>query len=237
MSTASGTLPRPVDALSPLSPRLSLGPVQNPVRVALHGQAALASLALAAYFAGIPTPHPTARTLLVVFATSQCALYTVSTLYHGIPWRPRWKRRMQRVDHSMIYVKIAGTLSPLAWVAVDGPLCGVLLGTAWGIAAAGIAQKLLLPDLYEKASVPIQVLQASLGIPVMAQLSGRFPIEALALAAGGALLYTVGLVAFLTERPRLWPRVFSHHEVFHVCVVAGSYAHFTLAIRYLARVA
>jgi len=225
-----------VDALT-LPQRLTLGPVQNPVRVALHGQAALVSLALGVYFAGIPTAHATARALLVVFAASQCALYTVSTLYHGIPWRPRWKRRMQRVDHSMIYVKIAGTLTPLAWVALDGPVRAALLGAAWGIAAAGIAQKLLLPDVHEKASVPIQVLQASLGIPVMAQLSGRFPGEALALAAGGALLYTVGLLAFLTERPRLWPRVFSHHEVFHVFVVAGSGAHFTLAVQCPARVA
>lgn len=54
---------------------------------------------------------------------------------------------------------------------------------------------------------------------------------------GGALLYTVGLVAFLTERPRLWPRVFSHHEVFHVFVVAGSGAHCALALHCLARVA
>jgi hemolysin III len=62
----------------------------------------------------------------------------------------------------------------------------------------------------------------------------RLASPALALLVAGGLLYTLGMIAFATERPRLWPRVFSHHEVFHVLVVAGSASHWTMTFAYIA---
>jgi hemolysin III len=140
---------------------------------------------------------------------------------------------MQRIDHSMIYVKIAGTLTAFAWVALEGAALAALVGAAWGIAAAGAAQKLLFPGLPERASIPVQLLQAALGIPILAALAGQGGFASGWLLAG-PLCYGVGAVVFLTERPKLWPRVFSFHELFHVLVVGGSVATTAVVLRALA---
>jgi hemolysin III len=216
------------------SPRLTLGPMQNPVRGFLHGGAALASLVGAAVLWARSAGGGSARLALLAFGASLVALYTTSSLYHSVPWRLAWKRRMQRLDHSMIYVLIAGTYTPMAVIALDGWLRAAALAASWGIAAAGIAQKAFWPGLPDRYSIAAQAAQGWLALPLFFPLADRLPAPALALAVGGGLLYSVGMVVLLTERPRLWPRVFSHHEVFHVHVVAGSAAHYALTLLYLA---
>ena len=100
-------------------PRITLGKMQNPVRGFLHGAAAVAALAGSV---GLVMRIPTlgGRIAASIFGLSMVALYTTSSLYHSIPWRDRWKKRMQRLDHSMIFVLIAGTYTPIAWIALGG---------------------------------------------------------------------------------------------------------------------
>jgi hemolysin III len=209
--------------------------MQNPVRGLLHGTAAVLSVVGAALLwlrAG--SGDLSQRGALLVFGASLVGLYTVSSLYHSVPWRPEWKRRLQRVDHAMIYVLIAGTYTPVAAIVFDGWLRAGTLAAVWGIAAAGVVQKLCWPRVSHGFSVTLQALQGWLALPLLWPLSERLGGPALALLVAGGLLYTAGLVAFATERPRLWPRVFSYHEVFHVLVVAGSASHFVLAFAYVA---
>ncbi len=216
--------------------RLSLGPLQNPVRGLLHGSAAFACVLVAWHLSCVESCEPTTRRLLVLFALSQFALYTASALYHSVPWPPESKRRMQRLDHSMIYVKIAGSLTPIFWVSLDGPERDALIAAVWLVAVVGIGQKAFFPQVNERASIPVQIFQASLALPAIAPFVERFPGTPAQLALLGAVLYVAGAVVFLTERPRLWPRVFSFHEVFHVLLVAGTGTQTTLAVQYLARV-
>ncbi len=214
--------------------RLTLGPIQNPVRGLLHGSAALACLALAWHLSRTSC-DPATRRLLVLFALSQFALYTASALYHSVPWTPRAKRRMQRLDHSMIYVKIAGSLTPILWVSLEGPERQLLVAAIWIVAVLGIGQKIFLPWIHERASIPVQIFQASLVLPAVGPFAERFPGTPVLLALAGATIYVAGVVVFLTERPRLWPRVFSFHEVFHMLLLAGTGTQTTLALQYLAR--
>lgn len=216
------------------APRLTLGPMQNPVRGFLHGAAAVASGVGATFLWASCEGSGYARLSVLTFAVSLVALYTTSTLYHSVPWGVAWKRRMQRLDHSMIYVLIAGTYTPMAMIALDGWLRWAALGASWGIAALGIAQKAFWPRLPDGWSIAAQTAQGWLALPLFFPLADRLPAPALALALGGGVLYSVGMVFLVTERPRLWPRVFSHHELFHVHVVAGSAAHYALALLYLA---
>ena len=217
--------------------RLTLGRMQNPIRGFLHGTAAIASIVGGvALWVGGSGDLPRQMALLV-FAVSLVALYTASSLYHSIPWRRVWKERMQRVDHSMIYVLIAGSYTPVAWIVLDGwPRCAAL-GMAWGIAVLGILQKMFLPKVGEWFSITLQTTQGWLALPLLVPLAQRLPAPALRLTVLGGLLYTVGMVFLVTERPRLWPRVFSHHELFHVFVVAGSASHYLMMLQYLARFA
>jgi hemolysin III len=215
--------------------RLTLGKMQNPVRGFLHGTAAIAS-AVGAIFLWQEGAGDLRRAMpLLVFALSLVGLYTGSSLYHSVPWSRVWKERMQRLDHSMIYIVVAGTCTPLACIVLDGWLRWVALGTAWGIALVGILQKVFLPKVGDWFSITLQTTQGWLALPLFVPLAHRLPYPALLLTALGGIVYTVGMVCLVTERPRLWPRIFSHHEVFHICVVSGSALHYAMTFLYVAR--
>jgi hemolysin III len=209
--------------------------MQNPVRGFLHGGAAVASV-VGAIFLWVRASGDLSRQLsTLIFPLSLIALYTVSSLYHSVPWRRVWKKRMQRLDHSMIYILVAGTYTPIGFIVLDGSLRWTVLGIAWGIAAVGILQKAFLPRLRSWFSIGLQTTQGWLALPLIVPLAQRLPGPALLLAAIGGLLYTVGLVFLVTQRPRLWPRVFSYHEMFHVLVVSGSALHYAMTFGYVAR--
>ncbi len=223
--------------MSDTLPRMTLGRMQNPVRGLLHGTAAVASMVGAVLLIARSSGGAPERAAVLVFAASLVGLYTVSCLYHSVAWRPLWKQRLQRVDHSMIYVLIAGTFTPVATIALDGWLRWAALAAVWGIAALGTAQKFLWPTLGHRFSVSLQALQGWVAVPLLAPLSARLSDPALALLIAGGLLYMLGMIAYATRRPRLWPRVFSYHEVFHVLVVAGSASHWAMTFAYIAPLA
>jgi hemolysin III len=215
--------------------RLTLGRMQNPVRGFLHGTAAMVSVAGAIWLWCRTSGDLPRQLVLLVFGLSLVALYTVSSLYHSVPWRAVWKARMQRLDHAMIHVLIAGTYTPIAALVLDGWWRAAALATVWGIAVIGISQKIFLPNLNHGISIAMQTTQGWLALPLLVPLAHRLPWPALLLAILGGLLYTIGMVFLVTGRPRLWPRVFSYHEVFHVLVVGGSAAHYAMTITYVAR--
>jgi hemolysin III len=213
--------------------RLTVGPFHNPVRGLLHGSGAALWLAFGASLAlGPAFPE---RLALLLCAVSQTALFATSALYHSLPWRPRWKARMQRADHAMIHVKIAGTVTAITWLAGPTPWSAALMAAAWAVAVAAAAHKAWVPEIAEHPSIHVQVGQSLLAVPAMVVFAGRESGLHLALLLGGGLLYLAGALCFAARRPVLWPRVFSFHEVFHVCVLAGSGAHFALLARVLAR--
>ncbi|MEB2286353.1 MAG: hemolysin III family protein [Myxococcales bacterium] len=214
--------------------RLCLGRMQNPVRGFLHGAAALLSVIGGAVLWGASAPGLGMRAVLLVFAASLVGLYTVSSLYHSYPWRTQWKQRMQRVDHSMIYVLVAGTYTPIVFVILGGWLLAAALAATWGITLVGVAQKVFWPRLPHGISIALQIVQGWLALPFIGEVARTLPPGALWLVVLGGLSYTVGAVAFVTRRPRLWPQVFSYHEVFHVCVVAGSALHYAAILAYVA---
>jgi hemolysin III len=214
--------------------RATLGWMQNPVRGLLHGVSALVSVVGAAVLWSQADGDLFARAALLVFGASLICLFSVSSVYHSVPWGRVWKGRMQRIDHAMIYVLIAGTFTPAAVIVLDGWLRVATLATVWGIAAVGAAQKLWWPRLSDRYSVTLQVAQGWLAVPLLVPLSDRLGWSAVGLLVLGGLLYTIGMLAFATQRPRLWPRVFSYHEVFHVLVVGGSAAHYTMMFAYVA---
>ena len=216
---------------------VTLGRMHNPVRGLLNTVAAAASVVGAAFLWARSSGDLSHHTSVLIFALSLVALYTVSSLYHSVGWSRVWKQRMQRLDHSMIYVLVAGTYTPVAYIVLDGWLRPVALCTVWGIALVGILQKTLVPRLSHAFSITMQTTQGWLALLLLVPLSERLPVQALLLAALGGVFYTVGMVLLVTRRPRLWPRVFSYHEVFHIFVVVGSSLHYAMTFSYVARFA
>jgi len=194
----------------------------NPVRGCLHGGASILSFGLTLSFLGHPTARGPLDSLLVGCALSHALLFLVSASYHSMPWQRIAKARMQRLDHSMIYVKIAGSMGPFAWLAFDETMATRWIAAGWSVALLGIVQKAFFPGVHPRTSTFVQVLQALLFLPVLLELLDRAPGSISRLLCFAALVYSVGAIVFILERPRLWPRVFSFHELFHLLVVLGS---------------
>ena len=213
-------------------PRWTLGRMQNPVRGFLHGSAAAAGF-VGTILLLFHAPNWPVRAAVLVFGLAMMALYTTSSLYHSIPWRERWKKRMQRMDHSMIYVLIAGTYTPVAAIVLNPPWNWIVLAMVWGITIGGVVQKGLFPKVPGWISVMMSTILGWLGVfffwPMIQRL-GWLPVG---IVLAGGLLYTVGMVFLVTNRPRLWPRVFSYHEVFHIMVVSATSLHFLVIWRYV----
>lgn len=205
----------------------------NPVRGILHGIAALGFLVGGIVLFLISPPGSLRRFSLLTFGLSLVALFTVSSLYHSIPWRANVKQWMQRVDHTMIYVLIAGTFTPIAAITLDGWLRWGTLAVQWGIVLVGGIEKLARRTPSRSMSIALQTTQGWLAMFLLWPLSSRLPWTALLLIGIGGLLYTVGMVFLVTNRPRLWPKVFSYHEVFHIFVVAAATLHFIAIARYV----
>jgi len=212
--------------------RWSLGRMQNPVRGFLHGGAAVAAL-VTGFILVLYAPTWPMRAAVAVFALAAVGLYVTSSLYHSIPWSEMGKVRMQRVDHSMIYVLIAGTYTPALFVVLDSPWRWVALGVAWGIVSFGVVRQLFHRGNKQAFSVALSTTLGWLGVFLVWPFIVELGWLAFALIVLGGALYTIGMVFMVTNRPRLWPRVFSYHEVFHVMVVLATITHFVVLARYV----
>jgi hemolysin III len=214
--------------------RVRLGKMTHPVRGFLHGTAAVVSTVGAVLITVLTSGGPARRGSLLVFGLSLVGLYTVSALYHSIPWGALWKRRWQRLDHTMIHVLVAGTFTPIAFIVLDGWLRVGTLTVQWLIVGVGVVHNLVLERPVQTASIALQTTQGWLALLLLWPLANRLPWPAIMLIVMGGVFYTVGMVVMVTGRPRLWPRVFSSHEVFHLLVVAASSVHFAAIATYVA---
>ncbi|MGH8915187.1 MAG: PAQR family membrane homeostasis protein TrhA [Acidimicrobiia bacterium] len=212
--------------------RLTIGRMQNPIRGFLHGLAAVAASVGLVVLLERAWGRVSAVIAAIVFGGALLTMYTVSSLYHSVPWDPRWKARLQRIDHSMIFLVVAGTFTPIAIASLQGMALGIALAVVWGIAITGIVLKALMPEVRTSLSVTLQMVMgwsALIWIPWIWRELGPGAITLIVL--GGAC-YTIGTVIYAVKWPKLFPRAFSHHELFHVLVIAGSGFHFFAILRY-----
>ena len=154
------------------------------------------------------TAHDTARMLsMLIYALSLVALYTTSSLYHSIPWRPRWKQRMQRIDHSMIFVLVAGIVhTDRLQCARRGTWRVSVLSVVWVVTIVGVFQKVVLPRVRPWFSITLQTTLGWFALVPFVELVRRLTGGAIILIAAGGLLYTIGMILFTLRRPRLLPR-------------------------------
>ena len=214
--------------------RWTLGKMQNPVRGFLHGTAAVVSAVGLGFLVWRSWGDGALMAGAVVFGISLIAMYTVSSLFHSVPWRDTVRRWMQRVDHSMIFLLVAGTVTPLAIATLDGWALALVLAFVWGIAAVGITLKLTLRSPVTWLSVTLQLLMGWSSVVWFPTFLDEFGWWGAWPVIAGGLAYTVGVVFYATQRPRLFPRVFAAHELFHVLVVTASSLHWVAVFRVVA---
>lgn len=216
--------------------RVTLGRMQNPVRGMLHGSAAVASAVgtVVLVLAGTGTMS---RIALGSFGGALVFLFTVSALYHSVPWQARHKRLMQRLDHSAIFVLIAGSYTAVGGIALDGWFKWATLGLVWGVGLWGITHNVFFPRENQRLSITLLLVMGWLGLLGAKPLADAIGVGGFSVLLLGGLLYTVGTIIMITGRPRLWPRIFSSHELFHVLVIGAAALHFVVAVHYVAPLA
>ncbi len=186
--------------------------------IALAGLVALVLLA----------PGPRARTGALVYGLSLVALFSVSALYHRPTWGPRARLWMRRLDHSAIFLLIAGTFTPLSLLLGDAR-ARTMLVVVWAGAGLGVLRALLWPKAPRAVATALYLLLGWAVVPLVPAMYRALGAGSLALLAAGGLLYSVGAVIYATRRPDPFPRVFGYHEVFHALVVAAAGLHFAVA--------
>ncbi|WP_317493484.1 hemolysin III family protein [Haloechinothrix sp. LS1_15] len=162
-----------------------------------------------------------------IYALTVLGVFGVSALYHRRTWRSRriylW---MRRLDHSMIFLFIAGTYTPFTLLAMTQPTGYVVLAVVWSGALAGVALKLLWPAAPAWLGVPVYIALGWVAVFVLPDLLQHAGVAALVLLLVGGALYTAGSVVYATRRPRLWPETFGYHEVFHAFTAVAAITHY-----------
>lgn len=167
----------------------------------------------------------------VVFCLSLIALYSASSAYHFSGRGEAVVRRLKKLDHSMIYVLIAGSYTPIILKFMPAPRCFVFLGVIWLIALSGIAVKLLWIDAPRLIGTTLYlVLGWAIAFDFGVVLS--MPSPAVELLAAGGLSYTVGGIIYILKKPN-FSRLLGFHELFHLFVIAGSVCHYLMVMLYV----
>jgi hemolysin III len=196
-----------------------------------HQYAFFASLITGAVLIFV-APTRKATTAAAIYAASVSGLFGASALYHRVTWRPATRRWMRRLDHSMIFVLIAGTYTPFALLVLHGTLATVVLGIVWGGAAAGALLKLVWVDAPKWLMAGIYLALGWVGVATMPQLLSRAGIGAVTLLFVGGALYSAGAIIYALWRPDPRPATFGYHEIFHVLVIAAAATHYAAIAGY-----
>jgi hemolysin III len=161
-------------------------------------------------------------TAAAIYAASVSGLFGVSALYHRGNWTATWRRRLQRLDHVMIFFLIAGTATPAFLLATRGALGLASLVVLWTLTLTAAAIHLAwmsAPEVVVGAAFIGLGWAAGLALPGVWIHAGAAPG---ALLLAGGLLYTAGAISYHRRWPDPWPAVFGYHEVFHACICGAA---------------
>jgi hemolysin III len=189
-----------------------------------HAAAAIAAIGVTIALL-LVSAHDIPRFLsLLVYGVSLVVLYIVSAVYHVGNWSGRWERFLLAFDHANIFLLIAGSYTPIVVNVLSGWIRTVFLALIWAFAAIGIAGATMTLRAPRWLLTVLYVGMGWASVLLLPEIARALPIEATILLLGGGLLYTAGAVIYIFGRPNPLPRVFGFHELFHLCVVAGSAA-------------
>jgi hemolysin III len=164
-----------------------------------------------------------ARLAVAVYALSVAALFGTSALYHRVNWRTlRAHRWMRRLDHTMIFVLIAGSYTPFGLLVLHGTLGAVIVIAVWSVALAGAVFKLVWIDAPGWLIATTYIAIGWGAVIALPALTDRLGVAAVAALALGGILYSVGAVIYARQRPDPAPTVFGYHELFHLLVIVAA---------------
>lgn len=193
----------------------------------LHAYACLVAAVCGVVLCAVAATRPGTAPLVscLIYSGSVCGLFGTSALYHRRVWSPRGYQLMRRLDHSMIFVLIAGTYTPFSVLLLPPATATTVLGVVWGGAVAGVALKLCWPHAPRWLSAPLYLALGWVAVAVLPDLLRVGGVAALVLLVAGGVFYTAGALCYALRKPDPWPTVFGHHEFFHACTLVAAVCH------------
>ncbi len=171
---------------------------------------------------------PGARGSAALYSGAIVGLFGISAAYHRFRWGERMHALMRRLDHSMIFVAIAATYTPIALVALPGSEGTLILSVVWVGAAAGVGMRLFWPAAPRGLMVAFYVAVGWVALLVIDHIARALGVAGFTLLLVGGVLHTAGAVVYATRRPDPWPRWFGFHEIFHLLVIAAIASHYVV---------
>jgi len=168
----------------------------------------------------VAVAHTTAaRWAVLAYSVGTTAMYAASACYHRGGWSPSVRRRLRRLDHSMILVGIAATYTPIAVVGLDTRSARILLGVVWPLAVTGIAVQMLWLNAPRWLVAGLYVVIGWTALAFIPVLWHELGVLTFSLIIGGGVVYSVGALVYSARQPDPMPAVFGFHEVFHALVI------------------
>ena len=163
----------------------------------------------------------------LAYALAIVAMFTVSAIYHRVHWESATSRKwMRRLDHSMIFVFIAGSYTPFVRLAMPRATGHLVLAIVWGAALAGVALTLFWPTAPRWVNVALYLLLGWVAVWYAGMILHNAGVAAVVLLAVGGVLYSVGAVLYALRWPDPWPTTFGYHELFHACTALAAICHY-----------
>ena len=161
----------------------------------------------------------------LIYSITVCGLFGISALYHRRHWGKRGYQIMRRLDHSMIFIFIAGTYTPFCVELLSPSKATLMLTLIWVGALGGVALKSVWPHLPRWVGAPLYLALGWGAVAILPDILRNGGVADLVLLAAGGRIYSVGAVFYAMRRPNPWPTVFGHHEFFHACTLVAAACH------------
>jgi len=214
--------------------------IREPINALTHSIGALLSIVGTTVLLVVAIRNRSARQIVAfsIYGASLVAMYSVSTLYHGLSLSERGLARARRLDHVMIYILIAGSYTPVCVIMLPDPLGVRLLVLVWILAAIGTVQKLASMRAPVWLSTALYIGMGWIAIIVIRPLLASAPRGFFLWLLAGGLFYTIGAFVHGMKWPRSIfgaRRTFGSHEIWHLFVMAGSFAHYWAFLTYASK--
>ena len=167
----------------------------------------------------------------LIYAICLAGLFGISSLYHRITWKEKSYALLRRLDHAMIFIFIAGTVTPICLLGLPEATSKMLLMLFWGAATLGVLKELFWLKGPKWVSTFLYVGMGWLAGPYVNEFIAALGLGSTILIIAGGVIYTAGAIIYAVKWPDPYPRVFGYHEIFHLLVMVASVFHFMVIYR------
>lgn len=164
----------------------------------------------------------------LVYSAGLLILLGISSVYHRFNWPPAKRALLKRLDHSAIFILIAGTFTPLCLLALSESSGQKLFLVIWSAAILGVLQSVFWVKAPKIVTATFYVIMGWLAFPYIGELRITLGMTSVALMLAGGIVYTVGAVFYAFKKPNLIPGVLGYHELFHLFTIIGAGLHFAM---------